>query len=247
MSQDEFDFERYWLAKFARGLGVVAGEQVRDKVLAGSEQLTKDTRREEVIAWTQGAMERLESYVDEDKARAVMVGCACTYARNELAGMRRVYAETGDVDRVHQMLQAQFEGFLRDTLQLDEAMIAEVVGRGWGLAGVKEGNTIIATKIPKSGYLQQYLEESDPQARRAMYCHCPRVRDAVAQGVRISETYCYCGAGFYKGVWEEILQKPVAVEVLQSVMRGDEVCTIAIHLPEDLQGGGPDDIGGGTT
>ena len=44
-----------------------------------------------------------------------------------------------------------------------------------------------------------------------------------------------------------LLQQPVTVEVLQSVMRGDEVCTIAIHLPEDLQGGGPDDIGGGTT
>jgi len=44
-------------------------------------------------------------------------------------------------------------------------------------------------------------------------------------------TYCYCGAGFYKGIWEEILQEPVEVEVLESVLKANEVCKIAIHLP----------------
>jgi len=47
----------------------------------------------------------------------------------------------------------------------------------------------------------------------------------------IPPIYCYCGAGFYKGIWEEILQQPVKVEVLKSVLAGDEVCTIAVHLP----------------
>jgi hypothetical protein len=234
MSQDEFDFDRYWLDKFSRCLSVTAGERVRDEVLAGSEGFTAQTSREEVIAWTQKAMERLESLVDEDRAWAIMAGCGCPYPREQLAEMRRVYAETRDVDRVHEMLQAHFEGFLRDTLALDEAMIADVVDRGWGLAGVKEGHTIVATKIPKSGFLVQYMNESDPEKKRAYYCHCPRVRDALQSGMRISATYCYCGAGFYKGVWEEILQRPVEVEVLESVMRGDEVCKVAIHLPEDV-------------
>jgi predicted hydrocarbon binding protein len=233
MSQGGFDFDRYWLDKFSRCLSLVAGEKVRDEVLAGSEGQTSQTGRDEVIAWTQGAMDRLESLVDEETARAIMVGCGCLYPRDQLAEARRAYAKTGDIDRVHQMLQSQFEGFLRSTLQLDEEMIAEVVGRGWGLAGVKEGDAIIATKIPKSGFLVQYMNESDPRKRRAIYCHCPRVRDAVKDGVRISGTYCYCGAGFYKAVWEEILQQSVKVEVLESVMRGDEVCKIAIHLPED--------------
>jgi len=233
MSQDQFDFERYWLDKFSRCLDAVAGEQVRLEVLAGSEGFGAETNRDEVIAWTQGAMDCLESLVNEEQARAVLAGCGCPYPREQLAEMRRVYAETGDVDRVHDMLQEHFEAFLRDTLQLDETMIAQVVGRGWGLAGVKDGNTIIATKIPKSGFLAQYMNESDPEKRRAMYCHCPRLRDAVRSGVPISATYCYCGAGFYKGVWEEILQRPVEVEVLESVMRGDEVCKVAIQLPED--------------
>jgi hypothetical protein len=31
--------------------------------------------------------------------------------------------------------------------------------------------------------------------------------------------------------WEEILQQPVEVEILESVFGGDEVCKIAIYLP----------------
>jgi predicted hydrocarbon binding protein len=47
----------------------------------------------------------------------------------------------------------------------------------------------------------------------------------------ISATYCYCGAGYYQGIWEEILQQPVEVELLESVLQGDQVCKVAIHLP----------------
>ena len=48
------------------------------------------------------------------------------------------------------------------------------------------------------------------------------------------EEYCYCGAGFYKGIWETILGEQVRVEVLESVMMGGDVCKIAIHLPESI-------------
>ena len=105
-------------------------------------------------------------------------------------------------------------------------------GASW-LFPVKRGNTIIAIKIPKSGYLVEYMKETDPEKKRQYYCHCPRIRDVLKTSETISTTYCYCGAGFYKGIWEEILQKPVEVEVLESVLQGDEVCKIAVYLPSD--------------
>jgi len=61
------------------------------------------------------------------------------------------------------MLQEQFEAFLKNTLNLSDELMQEIVRRGWGSAGVKDGNTIIATKIPKSGYLVAYMEETDPE------------------------------------------------------------------------------------
>jgi predicted hydrocarbon binding protein len=51
-------------------------------------------------------------------------------------------------------------------------------------------------------------------------------------GEILSPTYCYCGAGFYQGIWEEIMQRPFEVEVLESVLAGGDVCRIAIHLQE---------------
>ncbi len=227
-----FDFERTWLDKFAACLEEAAGGEVRRAVMEGSDELSDASNRAQVVAWSQAAMERLEALVgDEGKRRQIMTGCACQYPSTDLQEARGIYAATGDLERVHAQLQAQFEAFLLDALHLPQAMIDDVVGRGWGLAGVLQDELILATKIPKSGFLAQYLQEPDPQVRRQIYCHCPRVRDALKQGQTLPATYCYCGAGFYKGIWEEILQRPVDVEVVESVLAGGDVCTIAIHLP----------------
>ena len=230
---ETLDFERAWLAKFSSWLDEIAGEETRKKVMRGSETLSSQSSRQEVIDWSRRAMERLDSLVDGKRRRAVMAGCSCQYPKADLQEMRKTYQATGDVDLVHQMLQEQFESFLKGSLQLSDELTEEIVGRGWGAAGVKRDNTIIATKIPKSGYLVEYMKETDPAKKRQYYCHCPRVRDALKTSESISVTYCYCGAGFYKGIWEEILQATVAVEVLESVLKGAEVCTIAIHLPVD--------------
>ena len=230
----EFDFDRAWLDKFSNCLNEAAGENVRTQVMAGSEGLSEDTSRGDVITWTRGAMERLESLLDDPQCRAVMTGCACQYPKSDLQDVRKAYESSGDIDLAHRMLQEKFEKFLRGTLNLSDEHFEAVVSQGWGLAGIKEGNTITATKIPKSGFLVQYLDESDPQKKREYYCHCPRVRDAVGHDETLLLIHCYCGAGFYKGIWEEILKEPVEVEVLESVLQGGEVCTIAVHLPPSV-------------
>jgi hypothetical protein len=230
---EECDFERAWLAKFSGCLDEIAGEEIREEVMKGSEELSSRSKRQDVIVWSKRAMERLEALVDKERRKTIMTGCACQYPKSDLQAMRKAYEATRDIELAHQMLQQQFESFLKNTLELSEELVAEIVSRGWGAAGVKKGNTIIATKIPKSGYLVEYMRETDPEKKRQYYCHCPRIRDVLKTLETISPTYCYCGAGFYKGIWEEILQKPVEVEVLESVLKGDKVCKIAIHLPLD--------------
>ena len=48
----------------------------------------------------------------------------------------------------------------------------------------------------------------------------------------ISLTWCHCGKGFTMKLWEALLGRPVAVELLQSRMAGADTCKFAIHLPE---------------
>jgi len=230
---DSTDFERAWLKKFSSCLDETAGEEAQKKVMQGSESLSSHSSPQEVIQWSKRAMERLDSLVDEGERRAIMTGCACQYPKSDLHEIRKRYEETGDVGLAHQMLQEQFESFLRNSLKLSCELITEIVHRGWGSAGIHQGNRIIATKIPKSGYLIEYMAETDPERRRQLYCHCPRIRQVLETSETISPTYCYCGAGFYKGIWEEILQQPVEVEVLESVLKGDDACKIAVTLPSD--------------
>jgi hypothetical protein len=224
-------FERQWQERFSCCLEQVTDSEIRRQVMAGGDELTADSDPAEVIAWTQEAMVRLGALVGADQQRAVMTGCACRYPVDDLRDVREEYRTTGSVERAHSMLQEKFAGFLRHTLALDKTQVRDVLRRGWGLAGILEGSTITATKIPKSGQLAHYLAETDADRQRELYCHCPRVHAALQTGAQLPAIYCYCGAGFYKGIWEEILQQPVQVTLLKSVLQGDEVCRVAIHLP----------------
>ena len=230
----EHDFERAWQQKLSKSLERVAGADICAQVMEGGDSLSEDSSPAEVIEWSKGAMERLGLLVGEAESREIMTSCACQYPRSELSEIRERYHESGDIDLVLLMLREKFESFLRDTMGLEEGLIADIVGRGWGLAGVRQGNVIVATKIPKSGHLLQYFEETDPERKRQHYCHCPRVREILKTSETLPPAYCYCGAGFYKGIWEEILQRPIEVEVLETVLAGGDVCKIAVHLPSDV-------------
>lgn len=225
------DFEKAWLKKLATYLERVAGTEVAERVMAGSEELSADSARADVIHWSCLAMQRLDALVEENDRREIMISCACQYPKADLADVRAAWEASLDLALVHAMLQARFESFLENSLRLEDDLIQAIVSRGWGLAGVRQGSTILATKIPKSAYLQSYFQETDPELRRRYYCHCPRIRDVLQGHQALSPIYCYCGAGYYKGIWEEILQQPVRVELLQSVLQGDDVCQVAVYLP----------------
>ena len=224
------DFERFWLRKFSTCIEKIAGEAVRKDVMRNSDTLSSLSSTQEKITWTKGAMERLEALVDEEKHHEIMTGCACQVPKTRIEHLKEKYAETGNITLVHGMLQDLFMNDIRQIMKLDDNIIDEIEQKCWGMAGVKEGNTIYATKMPYE--TQKYFEASDETEKRYYYCHCHRVREAIrSSDGEIPKTYCYCGAGFYKGMWDYILQNPVKVEVLESVLVGDNVCKIAIHLP----------------
>jgi hypothetical protein len=229
--QNMDDFDRSWRQKLAKNITSAVGADLRDEILHSIENINCGPEPTRSIGWTRQAIELLEDKLTEETCRDIMTGCACHYPLDQLESLRALYLQTRDIKLVHAALQEQFETFLRHTLQIDETMIADVISRGWGAAGILEKRRIIATKIPKSGYLERYLQESDPEQRRSYYCHCPRVRDAVASGQELPKLYCYCGAGFYRHMWETILQSAIQVEVLESVLSGGEVCKVLIKLP----------------
>lgn len=60
-------------------------------------------------------------------------------------------------------------------------------------------------------------------------CYCSLVRNLPADE-KISLTYCHCSKGFVKKLWEAVLERPVEVELIQSIVSGAQECKFAIHL-----------------
>ncbi len=205
---ERFDFEKFWLNKFSNCLDSIVDNEIHDKIMQESEYLSDNSSREEVIKWTDSAFKKLKSAVDEEKVIDVATGCACQYSKSQLQEIKKKYEETKDIGIAHQMLQEKFEDFLKSPdLDLDGKIIEEIINRKWGLAGKIEKDKIIAVKIPKSGYLKDYFKTSDPDEKRRLYCHCPRINtqnNGIPENLDNPEIFCYCGAGFYRGIWEEI-------------------------------------------
>ncbi len=80
----------------------------------------------------------------------------------------------------------------------------------------RKGNTIYQYYTPKT-------------FTRPMRCYCSLFRGLPADQ-KVSLTFCNCSKGFVEKYWQEILQKPVKVDLLQSAISGAEECKFAIHL-----------------
>lgn len=59
------------------------------------------------------------------------------------------------------------------------------------------------------------------------HCLCPMVETKPAG---LSPTYCYCSLGYVKEMHEQLFRKPVDVELVSSVLRGDARCRFKITV-----------------
>jgi predicted hydrocarbon binding protein len=92
----------------------------------------------------------------------------------------------------------------------------------------EEQKPMKGTRLAREGnILYQFYT---PQAfTRPMRCYCGLLR-GLPNDESVSKTYCNCAKGFVEKYWENVLEKPVKVDLLQSVVAGDEECKFVIHL-----------------
>jgi predicted hydrocarbon binding protein len=61
-------------------------------------------------------------------------------------------------------------------------------------------------------------------------CYCGSVSSTRQP---ISSTYCHCSCGWYRQLFETLLNQPVKVELLSSILQGDKRCQFLIHLSSE--------------
>jgi len=58
-------------------------------------------------------------------------------------------------------------------------------------------------------------------------CYCHLVREGPET---LSNTWCNCSVGWIKEMFETVVERPVEVQLLQSIKRGDPVCKFIVRL-----------------
>ena len=102
------------------------------------------------------------------------------------------------------------------------------------LSGIRKGDWIYNSKFPYSP--KAYLEETDPDERRYLMCHCVLAREAVKSGAPdIPMEWCYCSAGYGKLRYDVAFGEDTEVEVLESVFSGSDKCRFRIKIPEKFR------------
>jgi hypothetical protein len=186
--------------------------------MAGSDAILEETEISERMTWVKEAMERLDDAVSDPETRCRIVsGCAHRFPKVLTDEMRQTYQEAGSID---ELLASMRRDRPKD-----------------GLPGPdypkRVGNTIYEAKLPRDP--QGYKNAENDLERRISYCFCPTLKVAMRAGETISPTFCNCGgAGWFLQKWEGILGKPVEVELIRSVLKGDDLCEVAVHLPPGM-------------
>lgn len=216
------------------------GKLKRDEIFEGIELPPLGTPSTQKPAVTQAVMERLEDTVDPQTCQRILSSGLRHLQDEWFLEDREKYLECKNLDEflerrgqefIDQLEQIKREEGLFFTQEITDAVIEFVRSQPEIRQGVRKGNILFEVKIP---YMtREYLAETDESMKRYYYCHCPWVRESLRAGnVRVSPTFCHCSAGFHKKYWEVVLDQPLEAEIVESVLKGDLWCKIAIHLPQ---------------
>jgi len=206
-----------WGALLKNNTERVLGASIASDILVGMGNLSVESYVVERYQWVKEMLSRMERFADDRQTYDILSSCAHIFPEEPIQGMRDVYK------------RARKKG--GDALDAVDTVINHMrTDSAFGEAPYREGMILFASKGPydKKGY----EEAKTVQERRRASCFCPVIRNNLDGGMPVS--YCNCGAGWYRRQWEGVFGKPVYIEVIKSVLNGDDYCEFAIHIPEML-------------
>jgi effector-binding domain-containing protein len=204
-----------WHQRLALSVGQVLGEAARQQVMAGIDSVTVESSAEAYRDWVHAAMRRIDTLTDDPGKKYRIVSCCShVFPQYRIDHLRTIYQQSHEIDDV-----------LREMYQDPD----------WYEDPVRKGNQLHMRKIPFDA--EAYEKATTPVERRQAYCHCAFVRPYLTESpAKISPTFCWCGAGWYRRLWEGILGQPISIEHVETLVRGNDCCTLVITLPITARG-----------
>jgi hypothetical protein len=229
-------------ANLSGKLADLVGGERRDEVFAGLQIPPISAPGEQKSAFMRELVERLVGRIDAETVTTALTSGLHFVPRWAFAEERKRYLAAPDIDAfiedehrryVAHLARLKDEGTLYYTQPITDDVLTYVRDTPTCGGGVRHGDEIHVTKIPYQADL--YLHETDEVRRRHLCCHCPWARESILHPeTSVSARFCECSAGFEKQYWDAVLDEPVRVDVVRSVLQGDPVCEFAVHLPASV-------------
>ena len=198
-----------WEIRLRKNLDRVLNDKEKSKNIMKNEELFRlESSKDEKTQWIKDVLNELDKVANNHQKYEILSHCAHEFSQKRIDKLREIYVKTGDIDTVLEKIHNDYLWYENPT---------------------RKGSVIYTTKIPYN--LEGYKKAKTLDEKKRKYCHCPLVRDHWDEG--ISPTFCNCSTGWYRQIWEGVLKTPVRIEILKTLLKGDETCEFAIHLPLD--------------
>lgn len=220
-----------------------AGEDLRDMIFEDLPLPPLGLSRKGKAQYTYRIMHRMETIFEERTCREILRDSLRFLPDEYYQNDKKDYFDKckGDMDQflrlkrdkfVNTLIDHQSNGELFFGQEITADVIAFVKANPEMGCGVRVGDIVYETKIPYN--TKAYLEETNPVVKRYHYCHCPWAKESLRKSTfKVSPIFCQCSAGFHKKRYEIIFDQPILAKVEKSVLAGDLICRMAIHLPID--------------
>lgn len=225
-----------WLSRLSETLDEHVGEETRTKIMEAGGQIKHSSTANKKIKWIKCMMDCLEANVDEETCKNILQNNLHYKNPKTPAYMKlkKMYEKSG-IDTVLEFLHNKWKTRVGDRYGNDSPEYEFVANDPTIEAGKREGNIIYVSKIPFK--LREYLNAKNDKDKRYHYCHCGWIKASIPKSdeEQISSTFCNCSGGWHKIPFETIFGRTLRVEVVKSVLKGDDICTFAIHIPEEIE------------
>jgi hypothetical protein len=206
-----------WNDLLSKNIERVLGSKVREEVMRDYGMLPHTLSTEEQYIRLSKTIDKLDNLATEDQKYDILSSCSHVFPTEIIDRGRKIFRRS----------MADNSSFLR---AIDDTIQFMGDDHGWGDPPIREGYILYMKKSPANP--QKFKEAKTREERRKAYCFCPMVKEHLDDG--LSPTFCNCGAGWFRKQWERILDHPVKIEILHSVLKGDEECKFSVHLPQNL-------------
>jgi hypothetical protein len=223
----------------SRRLAEIAGEEARDRVFENLELPPLGSPPGTVPPVTSLLLERLME-LGPETCHKVLAGNHHNIPVESFNKHKKWFEEAEDLDaflkKMHDEAVAELDEYARSGKVWYESVITPetveyVRGNQEVLAAARDGDYLYMTKFPYSP--GEWMEAADPVMKRYYACHCPLAREAILKGdPDIPLDWCYCSGGFNKLKFDVVFGEPTEVEVLESVLAGDDRCRFRVKIPE---------------